>query len=753
MMSGKKAFRNGSSFVLILNGKASCLFALAIAFLTLATPAQAQFPPGNTSFELVPIGSTGPVTSLVGNAIVIPAGGVVVELELRIFGWATTGDGGLLVAQAAIDGSGYCSGIGDPLYPVGYPSAPVTACPQGSGCPLDGATCDQGGFVTVKRCSAVPEGDLSGQSCGSDPECPAGMTCEDSPDYIFAGYDPIAGSGYPGLNYEIFGVSQEFPGKPDATCVGGSLDGFGCLPGSICPGGTCTGPPRSWQFGTLLLAIPPGAVGTYNISFSADTERTFMADGLAESYAVVNLNGATITVSSGACCSNFGGVGIECRHNVTAAFCDSLPQPTNYNPGEECPPLGLGNLGPDFGNGCECVQCLTDSVCNDNNDCTDDSCGSGPCGGCGNIPNYNTATDCCNPIGGSLTPIDDFDVCTTDFCNASTGEVNNSAAAAAGLSCDDGLACSVNDECDGISSEANGGCSGEDVNSIACPNGISDCPLGECDAGFCSCHEGCTTQADCEDNEACTDNICDLGTGECSNPSRFDAVTQCCDSATGVVVTFGDGDPCTDDFCDAITFEVTHTPIPGCMNANNRYVTFFPNRGVDAVNYLVTETTSGRQKWLLPPTTVDELANSIARLTDTMPALRVWDSTALYIGDCIVAPGFTYDIRSTTDGTNFSTPVLVDSANVPSDGRNWADCVGAFNTSTGNWGPPDGLLTAADILAVVQAFQLSLNSVPVTWADLSPERPNGLVNSSDILDVVLAFQFAPYPHSMPMDCP
>ncbi len=448
-------------------GKITCsrsfVSAMAIGLLAFGTSAFGQNPPGNARLDLTPIGSTGSVTSLVGNAIEIPAGGVVVELALSVSEWSTTGDGQIQSVQATMDGSGYCSGVGAPLNPLGYPGAPVLACPQGSGCPADGSTCSDGAFVITKRCTVGFASPPTGGACSVAGDCP-GEFCLDDPGYLFSGFDPLSPIAFPGLNYEFSGVSQ----------LGGKADG-GLVE----------------YFGTLLVEVPATAVGTYTIDFSLDTERTFNADGAAKSFAIGNLNGATITITSGACCYNIGPGTTQCQNNVTADACAALSPGAafDYRAGEECPPIGPTNIGPDSGTGLDCPACQSAADCNDNNACTDDSCNTAT-GVCSNDNNFNALTDCCNPADGSTTGIDDFDVCTADSCDAATGVVSNDPAGAIGVTCDDGRACTVNDDCDGVDSQANGGCSGDDVNLITCASD-ADCPLGECDlgTGFCVCSE------------------------------------------------------------------------------------------------------------------------------------------------------------------------------------------------------------------------------------------------------------------------
>ena len=76
---------------------------------------------------------------------------------------------------------------------------------------------------------------------------------------------------------------------------------------------------------------------------------------------------------------------------------------------------------------------------------------------------------------------------------------------------------------------------------------------------------GCDVEADCDDEDACTDDGCSEGV--CSHfPVDFDDDDACtddaCDPGTGEVtntpVDVDDGDACTADLCDPRTGEITH---------------------------------------------------------------------------------------------------------------------------------------------------------------------------------------------------
>ncbi len=184
------------------------------------------------------------------------------------------------------------------------------------------------------------------------------------------------------------------------------------------------------------------------------------------------------------------------------------------------------------------IGCLHEPIgCNDFDACTRDSCDAAS--GCVFDPldcndgNACTSDRCDAALGCRNTDVsaacDDSDVCTTDSCDPATGCVN------AGVDCDDDNDCTA-ESCDAVS-----GCS-----SVAVADGtVCDRGLGRCQAGMCEA-VGCTSDAQCDDDNACTANRCDLETNRCVNPD----ISESCD----------DGDACTADSCD---------PASGCVNEDD----------------------------------------------------------------------------------------------------------------------------------------------------------------------------------------
>ena len=177
----------------------------------------------------------------------------------------------------------------------------------------------------------------------------------------------------------------------------------------------------------------------------------------------------------------------------------------------------------------------TPVVCDDNNLCTDDSCGSG--GGCEFTPN---STDC-----------DDSDPCTLgDKC--SEGQCGGVAVACDCqvdedcLALEDGNLCNGTLYCD--QQQIPYHCAVDELSVVDCPGpegGDAFCQAPACnhDTGECSIvndHEGFA----CDDGDPCT-----LGdkcvAGDCIGADP----TNCTD-----------GNPCTDDGCD---------PVVGCTHVNN----------------------------------------------------------------------------------------------------------------------------------------------------------------------------------------
>ncbi len=151
---------------------------------------------------------------------------------------------------------------------------------------------------------------------------------------------------------------------------------------------------------------------------------------------------------------------------------------------------------------CDPMPCDSTSDCDDQNECTDDSCdltaghcvfdGTGMNGlACddGDICTTGEQCDAGICIGGTATSCDDGNPCTTDVCDYDTGCINQNLP--------NGTSCADADLCDG---------------DEVCDN------FGVCQPGVSVV---CTALDQCHDV-----GVCDPGTGVCSNPIKADG-TSC----------------------------------------------------------------------------------------------------------------------------------------------------------------------------------------------------------------------------------
>lgn len=199
------------------------------------------------------------------------------------------------------------------------------------------------------------------------------------------------------------------------------------------------------------------------------------------------------------------------RCRVVTVEQNSPPQPCGaYTYGQTVDiPIRIGapcvvpsDCGSDscFNYACNQGQCsIVPLDCDDSNPCTDDSC-SGGCQHSFNTASCEDGNACTNNdqcsagscVAGTPLNCDDSNVCTDDSCNAFSGcqNVANSV-----VSCDDGDACSQNDQC------AAGTCSGSAIENCCVDSG--DCTGVEiCQGGFCAA-PSCSDLGGAEINSGC----------------------------------------------------------------------------------------------------------------------------------------------------------------------------------------------------------------------------------------------------------
>ena len=200
-----------------------------------------------------------------------------------------------------------------------------------------------------------------------------------------------------------------------------------------------------------------------------------------------------------------------------------------------------------------CAQSQDDGApCDDDNPCTvGDLCQAGKC--LAGLPKDCTSTDACQSAkcaqdDGKCAytdkqdglPCNDGTVCTAaDYCK--TGVCGGTL-----IPCDDGNPC-TSDACDNAS-----GCTSTFA-TIACTDGNA-CTEGD------QCVEGkCKTGAvkNCDDNDGCTLDACDGGSGTCINGAITGCGGNC--KADG---DCNDGNPCTTDSCAAGKCAVAVNTLP-----------------------------------------------------------------------------------------------------------------------------------------------------------------------------------------------
>jgi hypothetical protein len=174
--------------------------------------------------------------------------------------------------------------------------------------------------------------------------------------------------------------------------------------------------------------------------------------------------------------------------------------------------------------------------CNDNNECTEDSC---------------------NPANGqcSNAPVADDTACEGGTCQTGVCEPTD---LCEGVDCNDNNECTT-DACD----PGDGSCSNTPVTDDTA------CEGGTCQAGACVPSDLCQG-VNCSDNNECTSDLCNPANGQCSNPAVADDTA--CEGGTcqaGVCepadlcegVNCNDNNECTADSCDAADGQCDNTPV------------------------------------------------------------------------------------------------------------------------------------------------------------------------------------------------
>jgi hypothetical protein len=328
-----------------------------------------------------PVAADGYVVCLPGEdpcgetEIMLSGGEVTVTLFLELSGWDRDQDGDPLLGayQGTVDATTYSGGLAQGEVPT-HPGNPGTVegldlSPVGPGY--------EAAFMALEVCGPMacywdPTGAHCEASwdrlsdCGTNPNstaCPDELpACVDRPDYVFSGLEHVA----------IVSTA-----RPDYSWAGASA--------------YCAYDDGTFKYGgTLLLEVPAGATGTYNVGFVDSYDYTMMNTCAGPLIWRVKARYGQITIVKGRCCSNIGVGTTMCEDDLSQPECDARPGLSQFAALESCSGAEVADCN-DNGVPDECEILAAD--CNDNgipDDCEPDDDGDGVinvCDGCPDDPN------------------------------------------------------------------------------------------------------------------------------------------------------------------------------------------------------------------------------------------------------------------------------------------------------------------------------------------------------------------------------
>ncbi len=459
-----------------------------------------------------------------------------------------------------------------------------TTCDDGNPCTNDG--CDP-----AKGCTSSPNTAL----CDDGNACTKGDVCSDS---------SCAGKTLdPAVACNDNNVCTDDSCGPNKGCsyakkTGSCSDGNPCSEGDKCLNGQCKGGDNSCGCTTHAECKAQDDGNACNGTLMCDTKSgKCVADLASKPNCAASEDGCSSSVcdpSSGKC---------KALASIDGKACDD---------GDLCT----------SGDACKAGVCAAgkDAQCDDGNVCTADSCkakvgcvhaGTGsPCDADGNPCTVGDACSAKSCTPGPLKACHDGKPCTADTCDSKTGKCVNDATKHDGDPCDADLsACTNGDACNAgvctkgaiLGCDDSNPCTSDSchpidgckhtVNAKPCSDG-NDCTIGDnCSAGKCaagapkSCIDGdkctidkcdgatgkcvyqpiggcsskCTKVADCDDKNACTDDVCENGVcGAKANTAKCDDGNPCTtvDACQGgncvgkANKTCDDGNACTIDSCE-----------------------------------------------------------------------------------------------------------------------------------------------------------------------------------------------------------
>jgi hypothetical protein len=397
--------------------------------------------------------------------------------------------------------------------------------------------------------------DMDGSSCdfaGSAGVCMSGM-CEDA--MLCEGTDCSDGNectmdlcnpddGECSNPNETDGTTCDAGGDPGTCQAGvctGLCDGVDCSDGNECTDDVCDAADGACSHPNRTNGVTCDFGGVGGVCMDGVCEDALLCEGVdctdgddctEDVCDPADGSCSNPVKTDGAVCDASGDPG-ECQSGICTALCDITDcSDSNECTEDLCEPADGSCSNPDESDGTICDAAgdpgtcavgicvgLCDGVdCGDDNECTRDLCDVAD-GACSN-PNEMDGTAC--DFGG-LAGVCNVGVCEEAMlCN--------------GVDCSDGDDC-TQDLCE----PADGSCSNPDEMDGTVCDAAGD--PGTCEVGVCV---GLCDGVDCGDDNECTQDLCDVADGACSNPNETDG-TACNGGAgtcqTGTCLTAIDPDP------------------------------------------------------------------------------------------------------------------------------------------------------------------------------------------------------------------
>ncbi len=177
--------------------------------------------------------------------------------------------------------------------------------------------------------------------------------------------------------------------------------------------------------------------------------------------------------------------------------------------------------------------------------------------------------------------------------------------------------------------------------------------------------------------------------------------------------------------------------------AKEKYISFMPATLATVPLALRVNRVGAATPWYVSCAVTDHGLDGIISALIQTPDFCVWSREVIHVTGCEIVPGNEYMVDATQDDVSFSLPLSV-LTTVPqfSASRHYGDTVGSLVNS--EWTEADGLVSANDIVAVVQKFANLIGPPLLARVDTDGKVPNTIIASNDILRAVRGFAGMPF---------